>query len=89
MSHLGKLVQVEWEDSFGCAVHWESLEGVKCEPAVAMTAGWVVAESERGLLVVPHRVQTIDDEQGCGDMVIPKRCILSIRELVVKPEVQP
>lgn len=88
MSHLGKLVQVEWEDSFGCSAHWESVSDVKCEPVVAMTAGWCMEESERGILIVPHKVDAFGDVQGCGDMVIPRSCILHIRELVVKPEAQ-
>lgn len=86
MSYLGKLVQVEWSDAFGCASHWESIEDTRAEPVVALSVGWVMRESDGGMLIVPHRAMVPDDEQGCGDMVIPRSCILHIRELVVQPD---
>jgi hypothetical protein len=86
MSHLGKLVQVEWEDAFGCASSWESIKETKADPMMAISVGWVMRESERGLLLVPHRAMLPEEEDGCGDMVIPRAAILHIRELRVVSE---
>lgn len=84
-----ELVLVEWEDSFGCSPSWESLEGVAPTPLVCRSVGWLIYDSDGCKVIVPHLTQAHASAkpQGCGDMTIPTRAILSIHRLAIKDRI--
>jgi hypothetical protein len=77
------LVLVEWEDSFGCSSSWESLEGVQPAVLICRSVGWLIYDGDDCKVVVPHLTQLHNSakRQGCGDMTIPTRAIISIKPL--------
>ena len=79
-----RLVLVEWHDSFGCSANWEEI-GEDCAPKVltCRSVGWLVYDGEDCKVIVPHLAEATDHtlRQGCGDMTIPARAILSLVDL--------
>lgn len=69
-----KLVYLEWLDSRGVSASWSHLEDLASECCVLKSVGWVLTENKDLIHIVPHLGD--DPAQGCGDMVIPKRCVL-------------
>ena len=78
------LTLIRWMDARGVGSDWESLEDIELQVTECQSVGWVLAERDDCVLVVPHIVLSPnhDPEQGCGDMAIPKSAILSRHELV-------
>lgn len=80
------LVLIEWEDSFGVGPSWEPIpDDLDPAPASCFSAGWLVAENDRVVTLVPH-IHDADESigavlSGCGDMTIPKSCILKRTDL--------
>ena len=69
-----KLVKVAWLDSRGCHDHWATLDDLReAKPCIIWSVGWVIAETDEYIQIVPHL--GTDPDQGCGDMVIPKIAI--------------
>lgn len=84
-----RLVLVEWFDSIGVGHHWEAIDNPIAEPHVCRSVGWLVAEGDHAIVVIPH-MHDADDrrnvpEGGMGDMTIP-RC--SIKRMVTLVEKQ-
>lgn len=80
----GDLILCEWLDSYGCSPSWETIEkGVKPLGMACKSVGWLVRQSEKFIVVVPHLSQKneIADQQGCGDMTIPRSAIVRIKRL--------
>jgi len=75
---------ITWHDSYGVGNTWQPLEEVELQPAVVHSVGYVVAENDICLLIVPHISKHAEKttKDGCGDMVIPKCCIL-LRETIL------
>jgi hypothetical protein len=77
-----RLVLVEWLDSLGCSSHWQTIEQVNVAPLRCRSVGWLIHDDKYSKVIVPH---VSDDDQaplqGCGDMAIPSKSILSITEL--------
>ena len=70
---------VEWRDAYGVSAQWQEIQDVKPTVLICCSIGWVVAETEDCLTIVPHMSQTNHDhaeQQGCGDMTIPKSAIV-------------
>ena len=68
------LVIIEWEDSMGCSAHWEDIDKLEPEPLLCRSVGWVVYESDKAIVLVPHlapKCNGMEYPQGCGDMTIP------------------
>ncbi len=79
-----RLVLVKWVDSFGASAHWQSIDGFSREPIICNSVGWLVAETNDCIAVVPHLSEEGRGQipqQGCGDMTIPTRSIVSIEDL--------
>lgn len=80
-----ELVLVEWVDSFGCSPNWQRIEGIEnLKPLRCQSVGWLVHQDDHYIVVVPHLSasdQPHVDQQGCGDMAIPQRSILTIKSL--------
>ena len=81
------LVLIEWVDSFGCSPSWQRIDGLEAvKPMRCQSVGWLLYQDEQCLVVVPH-LSTDQHEsiepQGCGDMTIPRRAILSITSLAL------
>ena len=80
-----RLVLIEWQDSLGCSTEWQPLGN--CVPVVlaCKSVGWLVHNGKDCKVVVPHisadRHPNAKD-QGCGDMTIPSRSILSMITLL-------
>ena len=80
-----RLVLVEWEDSAQPLPAWRhiadapALEVVEC-----VSVGWVVAESERVLMLAPNLGDVASEESGqaSGFIRIPRSCISRMVELV-------
>jgi len=80
-----RLVKVKWVDSYGCTSAWGFIEDKDPIAHHCYSVGWLVAESDAAIVVVPHlspENKAIDsDEHGCGDMTIPKCSIIEIVDL--------
>ena len=76
------LVLIRWRDAYGCTPNWYSMkEAIEPPPHECLSVGWRVKETDEVVVVVPHlsgEQQEIGaEEQGCGDMTIPKSAIVS------------
>ena len=79
-----RLVLVEWADSYGVSSVWQSVEDIEAVPLVVRSVGWVVFENGELLVVVPHLADAREhggEEQGCGDMTIPKSAVRRLVDL--------
>lgn len=78
-----RLVLVEWLDSFGCSSAWTRLEATDPHPVICRSVGWLLHDGDDCKVVVPHVVEERAgvDAQGCGDMTIPSRAVLSMVDL--------
>lgn len=79
-----RLVQIEWEDSYGCASSWTPIGS--CAPSVMLckSGGWLIHDGDDCKVIVPHLNQASHpnaDLQGCGDMTIPSSAVKSIQGL--------
>lgn len=67
---------VEWTDAVGGVGTWTAeseLEAREC--VLVRSVGWVIGEHEDRITMVSHRYP----DASCGDMTIPKVCIVSRR----------
>lgn len=75
-----QLTYIKWQDSVGCGSHWAETDGSEALDHFCHSVGWVVAESDRSLVIVPHISPESEalgvSNQGCGDMTIPKPAIV-------------
>ena len=81
-----QLVLIEWMDSFGCSSDWQTLEGDNFKPLVYRSVGWLLHDSDDCKVVVPHATDAINgsvSKQGCGDMTIPTKSVISIKSLSI------
>lgn len=79
-----RLVQIEWEDSYGCSPSWAPIEGCSPSVMVCKSVGWLVHDGEDCKVIVPHLNQANHpnaDLQGCGDMTIPASAVKQITDL--------
>ena len=78
------LIEVMWDDAATDAQGWEDpdeLDGVKVDRV--MTVGFLVKESEAGLLIA----STVCAEDTCNSRItIPRKMVVSIRYLRGKPK---
>ena len=80
------LVFVRWLDSYGCSSEWSEISNAD-EPVSheCLSVGWLVQETSEVIVLVPHyspaHKRIGAEEQGCGDMTIPKVAIKSRRIL--------
>jgi hypothetical protein len=79
-----RLVLVEWVDS-GEGRGWTPIEDIVREPMVCRSVGWLIHETEKGITVAAHYGSEEDGRspQVCGDMLIPKVAVLSVKDLIV------
>ena len=73
-----KIEIIKWLDSYGVGPAWTVLDEIILEPAIIISVGFIAKEDENNVLVVPHvsSHKEEDGKDGCGDMVIPKVCII-------------
>jgi len=85
-----KLVYIKWLDSYGVGAKWEELDDIHDEPYYCCSVGWLVGDGENTKTIVPHiapeNKKIGSDSFGCGDMAIPVRSILEIKELKLEDE---
>lgn len=81
-----RLVLIEWQDSLGCSTDWQPLAHCDPEPLICRSVGWLLHNGKDCKVVVPH-ISTNEnpniEKQGCGDMSIPAKSVLSIIDLVI------
>ena len=78
-----RLVLIEWEDSVECSATWEDLTQQSPAPLICKSVGWLIHQTKECYVVVPH-ITTPHEEikcQGCGEMTIPTRSVLGVRNL--------
>jgi len=81
---VGRLVLIEWLDSYGCSAEWQPLEGCDPAPMKCRSVGWLVGDRKDCKVIVPHISQDGHPGipvQGCGDMTIPSSAILRVVDL--------
>lgn len=83
MDKNDKLVLVKWIDSLGCSPTWSKLDCIELKPVVCKSVGFLYYSNDEYLVIVPHFIKGgVDiEQQGCGEMAIPRRSILKITEL--------
>ena len=81
-----QLVLIEWMDSFGCSPNWQALESDSPKPLTCRSVGWLLHDGEDCKVVVPHVTEAVNgsvSRQGCGDMTIPTKSIISIKSISI------
>ena len=79
---------IEWLDAYGCSTEWRPIASLDNEKAmVCKSVGWLNdddAPNREYVTIVPH-LTTVGhpnaEEQGCGDMTIARRAILTVFKL--------
>lgn len=81
-----EIVLVKWEDAFGCPEGWQMLDEVERKTSFVQSVGFVAAETETTLTIVPH-VGGLNREtqQAAGAITLPKRQIISVCRCEVAP----
>jgi hypothetical protein len=78
------LVMIEWVDASRLSNSWMGLSAVP-EPYLhrCVTVGFLVAENERGKIIVPTvtNLEYDDNKQTYGGMMIPASAVISQRTL--------
>ena len=76
----GKLVLVEWEDSFGVNCGWEDVEDILKDyrPCIIHSAGYLY-ERDNCVIIIPHKDMRNKEPQCLGAIAIPKRTIVKIK----------
>jgi hypothetical protein len=81
---INKPVYVEWFDSRGGNGRWNFInEEIELGIVLCKTLGFLIRESEEYILIMPHLIEIDRDKQGCGDMMIYKKQIKKIQEVVL------
>lgn len=79
------LVMVEWTDSYGCSSSWEEIPSQPPPQHHCFSVGWLIHDSDDVIVVVPHITPQHDEigaeENGCGDMTIPKCSVVNVTKL--------
>lgn len=78
------LVFIEWQDSYGCSSTWQEIDpDGQPQMMLCHSVGWIVRQSRKCVVVVPHLSQNEDlaKQQGCGDMTIPTASIVRMVHL--------
>lgn len=78
-----ELRRVEWHDSRGASARWQRVVDIKDDGICAMVSvGYVIAETNTEICLAPHlAIESDGDHQACGEMHIPKSCVLSMKLL--------
>ena len=78
-----KLVYVEWLDSTIDAGSWEDIDELNCKPGICQSVGWLVKDTKKVKVVVPHMVKegSVGEKQGCGSMTIPAMNVIKIKRI--------
>ena len=83
-----KLVLVEWVDSDAPDTGWRFLEqdkiGGTLEQLKCQSVGYLVFDGKDCKRIMPHISGASDTLQGRGDLLIPAKAIISMKELAVK-----
>jgi hypothetical protein len=77
---MTNIVVITWEDSFSMD-NWQTRQGAIANterPMTCQTIGFVLKES-KDTITVCHTAN--EEDQVCGVMQIPRRCIVKIRKL--------
>lgn len=81
-----RLVLIEWVDSFGCSSEWQEIpDKLDSHVLICYSVGWLIQDNDKCKVLIPHVAITDSDlpNQGCGDMVIPTKSVLSMTEIMV------
>lgn len=80
-----KLVLIDWVDSRGVNTNWHHLTDFPKDNICNMkSVGWLLHDDDGSVCIVPHvGVEDSGDNQGCGEMNIPKACITKLTVLAV------
>lgn len=82
---VGEWYWIEWEDSNGCPMGWQSIEHTQKTPiATIQSVGRITSIAKRELTLTPH-IARIDGNDSCaqGYITIPKSGILKTRMLKI------
>ena len=81
-----KLVLIEWVDSHGPADGWSLIDEERSEPLICESVGWLKYNGKDCKTIVPHKAGHKNNKialQGRGELTIPTRAILKLKELTV------
>lgn len=81
---MGRLVLIEWEDSFGCPQGWQYADEVTPEPTIVHSVGWLLRETKHYKFIAPHmnKPGSSDRPQIAGYITIPVGAI--VRQSILK-----
>jgi hypothetical protein len=76
-----KFAAIEWIDAIQPTLQWEHVKDVTPpKNMLCHSVGWIVAESDEGIVVAAHIGDLESDDMQCiGHMTIPKSAIKEIR----------
>lgn len=77
-----RLALIVWEDSTSAGTTWNRPSEIRGISVVCYSAGWIIREDDRVVVIVGHRSPDgTDNEQTSGDITIPRGCIKHIYRL--------
>jgi hypothetical protein len=82
---MTKIVMVTWFDAHGGTRNgWRDIKDVvTVEPVIAVSVGYLMSDTKRRVVIVPHAFLDKDGklEQGDGEIAIPKSWVKEIKVL--------
>jgi len=79
-----RLVLIDWVDSHGCSSEWQHLEGATANLMMCRSVGWLLQDTDDCKVIVPYLSDSSHPnipQQGCGNMTIPTKAILSMQDI--------
>lgn len=73
------MTYIKWIDSRGVGSQWIQMKHIEQHNAcICESVGWIIHEDDSVIEIAPHRsdIESGDQMQVCGEMVIPKVAIL-------------
>ncbi len=75
---------VVWTDAYGCSTEWTLPETLVPSECLVESVGRVIHETDKHIVIAPHTQPETSanvEESVCGEMTIPKVCIVSRQKL--------
>lgn len=79
-----RLVKIEWLDSTLGVSGWKKIDVLeRSKSAVCISVGFLVCDKKEIKIIFPHLIEGDEwiEEQGAGEITIPTKAIISIRDL--------
>ena len=80
MNRIGKILMIEWEDSYGVESGWRDISNYSATVLIIKSIGKVIYEDDKIISLAHNFADETENTpmQANGIMVIPKACIVNV-----------